>query len=375
MAPFDANSSASAQKKKKKHKKRHDFKENNHNHTDHGQLEGTSTENRSLDNAPHKEPPANDSTELDPQIDSMVKLSEKNKSRNKQERRHCALKDKALGHDASERTSSKTESSAEVGLSYKKTNKGKRQKRRHKDSKTNDIDHDLYEGGHMSSSDLTIMNDSENVDGGFISDTCSIKNHDEKAVDAIDKRNPKIKTYHRRKTDSSENNLESTKEDGMNSSLQVVQSNSTGVYSSKPASGKRKKKMDNNSNDASDENVFVKMLVDPAEISEPVTEVKLDKMKTALQDEAENMEETEVKEIIPSSSHLGAIKDDAELVNRGENPPDISQSQPERALICHSRKKLLILDVNGLLADILPYPVEGYKPDIIVSRKSGQSCA
>ena len=452
VAPYDANSSACAQKKRKKHKKRQNPMENNQ--TDNGHLEGTPLEIRPLDSASHKEPLATNSTKLDleAQIDSGVKLSEKNKSGNKQDTRH-AQKDKALGRDASECTFrknlsteensaidallnlEKTEPSAEVGSSHKKTNKRKKQKRRHNEFQTNGIERDLQEGGHMSSADLIIINHSEQVEGGFISDTSSIENHDDEAVDDavvlemrddinINKRKKNIKTYSRRKTkfsNFSENNLESIKEDGMNSPQKVVQSNSTGVYSSKhldndlgsvlsgnklerlqvedgtsvhplediamevafvncaackPASEKRKKKMDSNLKDATDENVFVKMPIVPAEISEPVNEVKLDKMKVALQDEAESMkEETEVKEIIPSSSHLGALKDDVELVNREENPPDISQSQPERAVICHSRKKLLILDVNGLLADIVPYFVEGYKPDIIVSRKSGQSCS
>lgn len=450
MAPCDASSSLCAQKKRKRHKKRHNSMENNH--TDHCHREGTSSmENRPLDSDSPQEPPDNSSAKLDleAQLDSDVKRSEKNKGRNKHEKRRYSLEDKALGHGASEEGTSlknlsteqksavntrlnleKTEPSAEVGSSHKKTNKGKRWKKTHNDFKINGTDHDLCEGGHVPSTDLTINNHSEKADVSFISYPSSIKNHDDKADDDaallemkndvnINKRKTKIKTYGRRKTrfsNSSESNLESMKEDGMSSSTQVVQSNSTGVYSfkhslndpgsvlsgnklarlrvedgtsvhplkdiameaafvncsdSKPTSEKRKKNMVSNLKDATDETSFVKMPVIPAGNSEPVNGVKLDKMKVALQDEAENVEEeTEVKEIIPSSSHLGAIKDDVKIVNKEENPPHTSQSLPERAVSCHSRKKLLILDVNGLLADIVPYFVEGYTPDIVVSRKS-----
>ncbi|XP_034673321.1 uncharacterized protein LOC117904689 isoform X2 [Vitis riparia] len=419
VAPCDASSSLCAQKKRKRYKKRHNSMENNH--TDHGHREGTSSmENRPLGSDSPQEPPDNSSAKLDleAQLDSDVKRSEKNKGRNKHEKRRYSLEDKALGYGASEEGTSlknlsteqksavntrlnleKTEPSAEVGSSHKKTNKGKRWKKTHNDFKINGTDHDLCEGGHVPSTDLTIINHSEKADVSFISYPSSIKNHDDKADDDaallemkndvnINKRKTKIKTYGRRKTrfsNSSESNLESMKEDG-NKLARLRVEDGTSVHplkdiameaafvncsDSKPTSEKRKKNMVSNLKDATDETSFVKMPVIPAGNSEPVNGVKLDKMKVALQDEAENVEEeTEVKEIIPSSSHLGAIKDDVKIVNKEENPPHTSQSLPERAVSCHSRKKLLILDVNGLLADIVPYFVEGYKPDIVVSRKS-----
>jgi hypothetical protein len=37
-------------------------------------------------------------------------------------------------------------------------------------------------------------------------------------------------------------------------------------------------------------------------------------------------------------------------------------------------KKLLILDVNGLLADIVSYVSAGYQANIVVSGKSGEYC-
>ncbi|KAL6318912.1 hypothetical protein AAG906_001385 [Vitis piasezkii] len=387
-APCDASSSLCAQKKRKKHKKRHNSMENNH--TDHGHREGTSSmENRPLGSDSPQEPPDNSSAKLDleAQLDSDVKRSEKINGRNKHEKRRYSLKDKALGYGASEEGTSlknlsteqksavnthlnleKTEPSAEVGSSHKKTNKGKRWKKSHNDFKINGTDHDLREGGHVPSTDLTIIHHSEKADVSFISYPSSIKNHDDKADDDaallemkndvnINKRKTKIKTYGRRKTrfsNSSESNLESIKEDG-NKVARLRVEDGTSVHPLK---------------DIAMEAAFVNCS-DSKPTSEKRKKNMLDKMKVALQDEAENVEEeTEVKEIIPSSSHLGAIKDDVKIVNKEENPPHTSQSLPERAVSCHSRKKLLILDVNGLLADIVPYFVEGYKPDIVVSRKS-----
>ncbi|XP_010663451.1 uncharacterized protein LOC100263840 isoform X3 [Vitis vinifera] len=410
VAPCDASSSLCAQKKRKKHKQRHNSMENNH--TDHGHREGTSSmENRPLGSDSPQEPPDNSSAKLDleAQLDSDVKRLEKNKGRNKHEKRRYSLKDKALGYGASEEGTSlknlsmeqksavntrlnleKTEPSAEVGSSHKKTNKGKRWKKRHNDFKINGTDHDLREGGHVPSTDLTIINHSEKADVSFISYPSSIKNHDDKADDDaallemkndvnINKRKTKIKTYGRRKTrfsNSSESNLESMKEDGMSSSTQVVQSNSTGVYSFKHSL--------NDPGSVLSGNKLARLRVEDGTSVHPLKDIAMEaafvncsdskptsEKRKKNMDEAENVEEeTEVKEIIPSSSHLGAIKDDVKIVNKEENPPHTSQSLPERAVSCHSRKKLLILDVNGLLADIVPYFVEGYKPDIVVSRKS-----
>ncbi|XP_057952166.1 uncharacterized protein LOC131146539 [Malania oleifera] len=49
---------------------------------------------------------------------------------------------------------------------------------------------------------------------------------------------------------------------------------------------------------------------------------------------------------------------------------EILTPSPEGPLIGLSKRKLLILDVNGLLADIVPYVPEGYKADITVGRKA-----
>ncbi|RVW91225.1 hypothetical protein CK203_031700 [Vitis vinifera] len=350
VAPCDASSSLCAQKKRKKHKQRHNSMENNH--TDHGHREGTSSmENRPLGSDSPQEPPDNSSAKLDleAQLDSDVKRLEKNKGRNKHEKRRYSLKDKALGYGASEEGTSlknlsmEQKSAVNTRLNLEKTEPSAEHR-------------------------LTIINHSEKADVSFISYPSSIKNHDDKADDDaallemkndvnINKRKTKIKTYGRRKTrfsNSSESNLESMKEDG-NKLARLRVEDGTSVHPLK---------------DIAMEAAFVNCS-DSKPTSEKRKKNMLDKMKGALQDEAENVEEeTEVKEIIPSSSHLGAIKDDVKIVNKEENPPHTSQSLPERAVSCHSRKKLLILDVNGLLADIVPYFVEGYKPDIVVSRKS-----
>ncbi|KAF2312870.1 hypothetical protein GH714_040927 [Hevea brasiliensis] len=52
------------------------------------------------------------------------------------------------------------------------------------------------------------------------------------------------------------------------------------------------------------------------------------------------------------------------------NLPQVSLSSLEGPHVGGADKKLLILDVNGLLADIVPYCSDAYKPDIIISRKS-----
>ncbi|XP_018723248.2 uncharacterized protein LOC104420717 isoform X2 [Eucalyptus grandis] len=74
----------------------------------------------------------------------------------------------------------------------------------------------------------------------------------------------------------------------------------------------------------------------------------------------------------PSSELLvseGDIKSDINI-NKGSMPWQILDILSERTSIGPSRKKLLILDLNGLLADIIPYVGLGCKPDLIVSRKA-----
>lgn len=440
MALTDVNSSPCPQNKRKRHKRRYNSTDNNHK--DHGLRVGTSSmENGPLDGDSLHEPEADKSAKLDLEAQ---RDSDEKKGRNQQKKRRCALKDKALGHDASEGTSledlltdkksavnanlclEKAEPSAEVSFCNKKTEK----RIKNNNSKTNGYHH-LHEGGQIPSPDLKIIDQSDKVNASFGPDTSSIKNLGDTAdgdavliemgtdIDGYESKT-EIKTYCRRKTklsNSLENNLEPVKVDGVNS-MQVVHSRSNVVYSfehsnndigsvlsgnklgrlqvedgtsvhtkdiavegafancsdSKPASEKRKNKMESNLKNATDESNFLKMQIIPVDNSEPVNEVRQDKMKFALLDESENLEEeTEVKEINPSSSHLGAMKDDIELVSEEKNPPHRSQSLLKQPVIFHSGKKLLILDLNGILADIVPCFGQ-QREAIIVSGKSGQDC-
>lgn len=78
----------------------------------------------------------------------------------------------------------------------------------------------------------------------------------------------------------------------------------------------------------------------------------------------------------PSSSHLGALKDDPDLdtVTKVDDLSQILNPSPERYMAVDSRKKLLILDVNGLLVDFVNYFPKGHTPDTVISKKAGNSC-
>jgi hypothetical protein len=75
------------------------------------------------------------------------------------------------------------------------------------------------------------------------------------------------------------------------------------------------------------------------------------------------------------SSHSGLGKNDADLdvIITEQNVSQISNSPPERALMDSYRKKLLILDVNGLLVDIVSCVPHGCKVDIMISGKAGET--
>ncbi|KAA8541049.1 hypothetical protein F0562_025012 [Nyssa sinensis] len=80
--------------------------------------------------------------------------------------------------------------------------------------------------------------------------------------------------------------------------------------------------------------------------------------------------QSKMGDAISSSSKSGAIKDASSLViNQEEHTLQVVQSSPERALTGCSRRKLLILDVNGLLADIVQYVSYGYQADTIIAHK------
>ncbi|PQM36675.1 uncharacterized protein Pyn_25451 [Prunus yedoensis var. nudiflora] len=87
-----------------------------------------------------------------------------------------------------------------------------------------------------------------------------------------------------------------------------------------------------------------------------------------------DIEQTETKTEVPSLPPL-AVKADVDVaVNVKEgNLSQISDCAAERSLVSCSKKKLLILDINGLLADIVPQEFsipKRYKPDITISRKA-----
>lgn len=75
-----------------------------------------------------------------------------------------------------------------------------------------------------------------------------------------------------------------------------------------------------------------------------------------------------------SSSDTGVLEDGTDLntITKEVKPSRVGFS-PERALVAPDRKKLLILDVNGLLVEFVPYVPEKYKPDTTISRKSGNN--
>lgn len=78
---------------------------------------------------------------------------------------------------------------------------------------------------------------------------------------------------------------------------------------------------------------------------------------------------------ISSLSNSVASKDNVQMINQeNHHPPLVFQSSLGRALPVCSRRKLLVLDVNGILADIVPLACDGYdgyKADTTIGRKAG----
>ncbi|KAF8399609.1 hypothetical protein HHK36_015478 [Tetracentron sinense] len=72
---------------------------------------------------------------------------------------------------------------------------------------------------------------------------------------------------------------------------------------------------------------------------------------------------------IPSLSNVDVRKDAITLVVINKEV-EASHSSPERALISCSRRKLLILDLNGLLADIVSFVPDGYEADMKFAKKA-----
>lgn len=81
-----------------------------------------------------------------------------------------------------------------------------------------------------------------------------------------------------------------------------------------------------------------------------------------------------MKETISSSSQLGGVTDDVSLAAVGKDGPQPMLQPPlERDSTNNFGKKLLVLDVNGLLVDMvsLSHVSEGYHPDKTISGKAG----
>ncbi|KAK6261755.1 hypothetical protein QUC31_007571 [Theobroma cacao] len=80
--------------------------------------------------------------------------------------------------------------------------------------------------------------------------------------------------------------------------------------------------------------------------------------------------ETNMKEFIPSPSNLAVTKDDVALkaTVKENNLSRTLYPSLERICISHPKKKLLVLDLNGILVDVAQKPGE-FKPDIRLSGK------
>ena len=83
--------------------------------------------------------------------------------------------------------------------------------------------------------------------------------------------------------------------------------------------------------------------------------------------------ETKNEELIPSLSNLAVAKDDVALkaTVKENNSSRTLYSSLERICISCPKKKLLVLDLNGILVDVVQNPGE-FKPNIKVSGKGGK---
>ena len=61
-----------------------------------------------------------------------------------------------------------------------------------------------------------------------------------------------------------------------------------------------------------------------------------------------------------------------QIGEKSEEFNDELEASPERVPLGHLRKKLLILDINGLLADIQCRTPKGYKADKTIARRAGE---
>ncbi|CAL5374478.1 unnamed protein product [Camellia sinensis] len=243
-----------------------------------------------------------------------------------------------------------TQHDAEVILSQD-MDKGMEQNKRHNASKSNEINQDHKEGGNQPSHSLTNTEFVERGDDNYVSgnadqldsfpkcvDDSSIKKHDDHArihvvpldVNSIQTYQIQKQNIRRRKRRKFSDTMEGSLgfiEDSDDSSVLLVQDSSVRDSSLSP------------SDEAPASGYPEKMLGD-------------------------------VKDAISSSSQLGEFTDEVSLtVISKDGPQQMLRSSLGNAT-GNFRKKLLVLDVNGLLADIVSYVPFGYKPDAFISKKA-----
>ncbi|XP_010258021.1 PREDICTED: uncharacterized protein LOC104597923 isoform X2 [Nelumbo nucifera] len=177
-----------------------------------------------------------------------------------------------------------------------------------------------------------------------------------------DESQKRLKTYKRRKTfrtyrrknkmlfASLLNYMEQAMEKSPNSTIHGIQNSSVGELSSN--------ELDNTCMEENEE--AVNELDKAMETYHIFNEEKLEASTT----------ECTMEQTIPSSSNVDVVE---HLVlvdgtNTEESSMEILPSK--RVPISHVKRKLLILDLNGLLADIVNFVPDGYKPDKKVSRKA-----
>ncbi|KAG6584401.1 hypothetical protein SDJN03_20333, partial [Cucurbita argyrosperma subsp. sororia] len=77
-----------------------------------------------------------------------------------------------------------------------------------------------------------------------------------------------------------------------------------------------------------------------------------------------------VKEEVVCFSGSGETSSGVDAIIEEKTPtPVLDTSDKGDSIVC-SRKKLLVLDVNGLLADFICYVPYGYKPDLVIGQKA-----
>ena len=80
-----------------------------------------------------------------------------------------------------------------------------------------------------------------------------------------------------------------------------------------------------------------------------------------------------VKEEVVCFSGSGETSSGVDAIIEEKTPTPVLDTSEKGDSIGCSRKKLLVLDVNGLLADFICYVPYGYKPDLVIGQKAGDN--